>query len=56
MRGLFDIARWDISRDVLLETIGKCLRVEYGPIEDALPERLDGLLDHLQNLLSQETE
>ena len=56
MHGLFDVARRDINRDTLLEALGECLRVEHGPIEESLPERLAALLDQLQSLLSQETE
>ena len=55
MHGLFDVARRDINRDTLLEALGECLRVEHGPIEESLPERLAALLDQLQSLLSQET-
>jgi hypothetical protein len=56
MSGPFEIARSDINRDTLIETIGECLRVEHGPVEEPLPERLAALLDQLQTLLSQETE
>jgi hypothetical protein len=56
MLSSFDTARRDINRDALLEAIGKCLRVEHGPVEESLPGHLAALLDQLQNLLSQETE
>jgi hypothetical protein len=52
----FAIARRDINRDALLVRIGECLRVEYSPVEEALPDRLATLLDQLHNSLSQETE
>ena len=56
MRGPFDIARRDINRDALLEAFGLCLRDEYGPVEESLPERLAALLEQLQNSLSQEEQ
>jgi hypothetical protein len=37
MHDSLDIARRDINRDALLETIGECLRVEHGPVEEFPP-------------------
>jgi len=56
MRSPFEIARGEINRNTLLQAIGERLRVEHRPIEESLPEPLAALLDHLQKLLSQETE
>ena len=56
MGGPFDIARKDINDNALLARIGECLRVEYRPVEEPLPDRLAALLDQLHNLLTQETE
>ena len=38
-----------LNRDALLKAFGQCLRVQYGPVEKSLPDRLASLLDQLES-------
>jgi hypothetical protein len=56
MRESFEVARTNINRDAMLRALGECLRAEFAIVEKSLPERLAGLIEQLEQTISNQGE